>query len=136
MDVGRSSGFAQRAREFQIQGAGGETSSATGNAPDQLLLDQVRGSMEIEKMLDEDFQKRKVAPSEQDIQRYYDEHKDLFVQDPGQVRLSHLAIKLPPNATDAQKDAGLKRINQLHEEAEKTKDFATFAQKNSEYFGR
>lgn len=123
---------AQRAREFQVQGVGGETTSSTGAAPDKLLLDQVRGSMEIEKMLDEDFQKHRVAPSEQDIQRYYDEHKDLFVQDPGQVRLSHLAIKLPPNATDAQKAAGLKRINQLHDEAEKTKDFAAFAQKNSE----
>jgi len=27
--------------------------SSTGNAPDQLLLDQVRGSMEIEKMFDD-----------------------------------------------------------------------------------
>ncbi len=123
---------AQRAREFQIQGAGGETMSSTGNAPDKILLDQVRGSMEIEKMLDEEFKKHKVAPSTEDIKRYYDEHKDLFVQDPGQVRLSHLAIKLPPHATDAQKAEGLKRITKLHEEAIKTKDFAAFAKKNSE----
>ncbi len=123
---------AQRAREFQVQGIGGETMSSTGNAPDQILLDQVRGSMEIEKMLDEEFQKHKVAPSAQEIQRYYDEHKDLFVQDPGQVRLSHVAIKLPPNATDAQKAEGMKRITKLHDEAAKTKDFAAFAQKNSE----
>ena len=106
--------------------------SSTGNAPDQILLDQVRGSMEIEKMLDEEFQKHKVAPSAQEIQRYYDEHKDLFVQDPGQVRLSHVAIKLPPNATDAQKAEGMKRITKLHDEAVKTKDFAAFAQKYSE----
>jgi len=123
---------AQRAREFQVQGAGGETMSSTGNAPDQILIDQVRGSMEIEKMLDQEFQKHKVAPSEQDIQRYYDEHKDLFVQDPGEVRLSHVAIKLPPNATDAQKADGLKRINKLRDEAAKAKDFAEFAKKNSE----
>jgi parvulin-like peptidyl-prolyl isomerase len=123
---------AQRAREFQIQGAGGETMSSTGNAPDQLLIDQVRGSMEIEKMLDEEFQKHKVAPSEQDIQRYYDEHKDLFLADPGQVRLSHVAIKLPPNATEAQKTDGMKRITKLHDEAAKAKDFAAFAKKNSE----
>jgi foldase protein PrsA len=124
--------IAQRAREFQIQGIGGETMASTANAPDQTLLDQVRGSMEIEKMLDEEFQKHKVAPSEQEIQRYYDEHKDLFVQDPGQVRLSHIAIKLPPNATDAQKADGMKRITKLREEAIKAKDFAAFAQKNSE----
>ena len=124
--------LAQRAREFEVQGLGGETMASTGNAPDQILLDQVRGSMEIEKMLDEEFQKHKVAPSEQDIQRYYDEHKDLFVQDPGEVRLSHVALKLPPNATDAQKADGMKRITKLRDEAVKTKDFATFAQKNSE----
>ncbi len=115
---------AQRAREFQIQGAGGETMSSTGNAPDQILLNQVRGSMEIEKMFDEDFQKHKVAPTEQDIQRYYDEHKDLFVQDPGEVRLSHIAIKLPPNATEAQKAEGMKRITKLRDEALKNSDFA------------
>jgi peptidyl-prolyl cis-trans isomerase C len=123
---------AQRAREFQIQGIGGETMSSTGNAPDQILLDQVRGSMEIEKMLDEEFLKHKVAPTEQEIQRYYDEHKDLFVQDPGEVRLSHVAIKLPANATDAQKADGMKRITKLRDEAIKTKDFAAFAKANSQ----
>jgi parvulin-like peptidyl-prolyl isomerase len=123
---------AQRAREFQVQGIGGETMSSTGNAPDQILLNQVRGSMEIEKMFDEEFQKHKVAPTEQDIQRYYDEHKDLFVQDPGEVRISHIAIKLPPNATDAQKAAGMKRITKLRDEALKTSDFAALAKANSE----
>ncbi len=122
---------AQRAREFQIQGIGGETMSSTGNAPDQILLNQVRGSMEIEKMFDEEFQKHKVAPTEQDIQRYYDEHKDLFVQDPGEVRISHIAIKLPPNATEAQKAEGMKRITKLRDEAIKT-DFAALAKANSE----
>jgi parvulin-like peptidyl-prolyl isomerase len=123
---------AQRAREFQVQGAGGETTDSAGNAPDQILIDQVRGSMEIEKMLDVEFQKHKVAPSEEDVERYYDEHKDLFVQDPGEVRLSHIAIKLPSNATDAQKAEGLKHINQLREEAIKAKDFGDFARKNSQ----
>jgi peptidyl-prolyl cis-trans isomerase C len=123
---------AQRAREFQVQGAGGETTDSAGNAPDQILIDQVRGSMEIEKMLDVEFQTHKVAPSEEDVERYYDEHKDLFVQDPGEVRLSHIAIKLPSNATDAQKAEGLKHINQLREEAIKAKDFGDFARKNSQ----
>lgn len=123
---------AQRAREFQVQGLGGENSPSTTSAPDQLLLDQVRGSMEIEKMLDQEFEKHKVTPSEQEIQRYYDEHKDLFVQDPGEVRLSHIAIKLPPNATDAQKAAGMKRIDQLRDQAMKSKDFAALAKANSQ----
>ena len=123
---------AQRAREFQVQGLGGETAPSTGSAPDQILLDQVRGSMEIEKMFDEEFEKHKVQPSEQEIQRYYDEHKDLFVQDPGEVRLSHIAIKLPPNATDAQKADGMKHITKLRDEARTTKDFAALAKANSQ----
>jgi peptidyl-prolyl cis-trans isomerase C len=123
--------LAERAREFQVQGLGGE-SVTPGGAPDQLLLDQVRGSMEIEKMFDQEFAQKKVAPSEADIQRYYDEHKDLFVQDPGEVRLSHLAIKLPPNATDAQKTDGMKKITALRQQAIKSKDFSALAAKYSQ----
>ncbi len=124
---------AQRAREFQVQGLGGEAmSSSPGSAPDQILLDQVRGSMEIEKMFDQEFEKHKVQPSEQEIQRYYDEHKDLFVQDPGEVRLSHIALKLPANPTEAQKADGMKQITKLRNEAMKTKDFAALAKANSQ----
>ena len=130
--IGVSEGeVAERAREFQVQGIGGE-SVTSGGAPDQLLLDQVRGSMQIEKMFDQEFAQKKVAPSETDIQRYYDEHKDLFVEDPGEVRLSHIAIKLPPNATDAQKTEGMKKITQLRQEALKSKDFAAMAKKYSQ----
>ncbi len=123
---------AERAREFQIQGISGQSLSSTGNAPDQILLDQVQGSMEIEKMFDDEFKQHKVTPTEKEIQSYYDEHKDLFVTDPGQVRLSHIAIKLPANATEAQKAEGLKNITKLREIALKTKDFATLARKYSE----
>ncbi len=123
---------AQRAREFQVQGLGGESVSPAGNAPDQTLLDQVRGSMEIEKMLDGEFSQHKVAPSEQDIAKYYDEHKDLFVQDPGEVRISHIAITLPANPTDAQKKAAEEKILELRAQALKTKDFAALAKANSE----
>lgn len=122
---------AERAREFQIQGLSGETVS-TGGAPDQILLDQVRGSMEVEKMLDDDFGQHKVAPTEHDIQKYYDEHKDLFVQDPGEVRISHIAVKLVPNATDPQKQAAERKILKLRADALKTGDFAALAKKYSE----
>lgn len=122
----------ERAREFQVQGLGGESVSPAGNAPDQMLLEQVRGSMEIEKMLDDEFAKHKVAPTEQEIDKYYDEHKDLFVQDPGEVRISHIAVKLPPNPTDAQKKAIEDKVLKLHAEALKTRDFADLAKKNSE----
>ncbi|HYA36219.1 MAG TPA: peptidylprolyl isomerase [Candidatus Binataceae bacterium] len=122
---------AERAREFQVQGIGGETVS-TGSAPDPILLAQVRSSMEIEKMLDELFREHKSAPSEADITKYYDEHKDLFVEDPGEVRISHIAVKLPDKATDQQKKQAETAIKHLQAEAAKGVDFAELARKNSQ----
>jgi len=122
---------AQRAREYQVAGAGGEA-VAVGGAPDAQLMDVARGSMEIEKMLDDEFRAHHVTPTEQHIQQYYDEHKDRFVKDPGEVQLSHIAIKLPPDATDAQKAAAEKKIRAIYAEALKTKDFAALARKDSD----
>ncbi len=122
---------AQRAREFQVAGASGQTVPVSG-APDEQLMKAVRGSMEIEKMLDDDFRANHVQPTDAQIKSYYEEHKDLFVKDPGEVQIAHLAVKLPPNATDAQKQAARDKIIKLYKEAQKTKDFAAFAKANSE----
>jgi len=120
-----------RANEFKVTGAGGEEVSGA-SAPDPQLIAQVRGSMMIEKMLDDEFRAAKVRPTDAQIQQYYDQHKDLFVKDPGEVRISHLAVKLPDNPTDAQKAAAEAKIKKLYKEAEKTRDFAAFAKANSE----
>ena len=120
-----------RANEFKVTGSGGEEVSAS-SGPDPQLIAQVRGSMMIEKMLDDDFRAAKVRPTDGQIQQYYDQHKDLFVKDPGEVRISHIAVKLPDNPTDAQKAAAEEKIKKLYKEAEKTKDFAAFAKANSE----
>ena len=122
---------AQRAREFQIAGAGGQTTPQTG-APDAQLMNAVRGSMEIEKMLDAEFSARHVQPTDAQVQKYYDEHRDLFIKDPGEVELAHIAVKLPPNATDAQKKAAAEKIIKIYNEAKTTKDFAALAKKDSE----
>jgi peptidyl-prolyl cis-trans isomerase C len=122
---------AQRAREFQIGGAEGQTSPQTG-APDAQLMGAVRGSMMIEKMLDDEFRTHHVQPTETQIQKYYEEHKDLFVKDPGEVQIAHIAVKIPPNATDAQKKAAAEKIIKIYKEAKTTKDFAALAKQNSE----
>ncbi len=124
---------AQRAREFQVAGLRGEAvSEGGGSAPDPMLMDAVRGSMAIEKMLDDEFRAHHVQPTEAQIQQYYNEHKDLFVKDPGEVQISHIAVKLPSNATDEQQKAALDKITKLYAQAKKTKDFAAFARNNSE----
>jgi parvulin-like peptidyl-prolyl isomerase len=122
---------AQRAREFQIGGAGGQTAPVNG-APDAQLMNAVRGSMMIEKMLDDEFRAHHVQPTDAQIQQYYEEHKDLFVKDPGEVQIAHIAVKFPPNATDAQKKAAAEKIIKLYKDAQKSKDFAALAKQNSE----
>ncbi len=122
---------AQRAREFQVAGASGQAIN-TGGAPDAQLMNAVRGSMLIEKMLDDEFRAHHVQPTDAQIKRYYDEHRDLFVKDPGEVQIAHIAVKIPPKATDAQKKAATDKILKLYKEAQKSKDFAALAQKNSE----
>ena len=122
---------AQRAREFQIGGAEGQTVPQNG-APDAQLMNAVRGSMLIEKMLDDEFRAHHVQPTDAQIKDYYDQHRDLFVKDPGEVQLSHIAVKFPPNATDAQKKTAQEKIIKLYKQALKTKDFAALAKQNSE----
>src|SRR5215468_4069667 len=83
---------AARASEFKLTGASGEEVAASNSGTaDKQLLDAVRGSMMIEKMLDDEFRAAKVRPTDQQIKKYYDEHRDLFIKDPGEVRISHVA---------------------------------------------
>jgi len=83
-------------------------------------------------MLDEEFRAAKVRPTEEQIKKYYEQHRDLFIKDPGEVRISHIAVKLPDNPTDAQKAAARAKIEKLYKEALHTKDFAKLARENSE----
>ena len=124
---------AARASEFKLTGASGEEVAASNRGTaDKQLLDAVRGSMMIEKMLDDEFRAAKVRPTDEQVKKYYDEHRDLFIKDPGEIRISHVAVKLPDNPTDAQKAASRDKIMKLYKEAEHTKDFAAFAKANSE----
>ncbi|HEY9156404.1 peptidylprolyl isomerase [Candidatus Binatus sp.] len=122
---------AQRAREFQIGGAEGQSVPQKG-APDAQLMNAVRGSMLIEKMLDDEFRAHHVQPTDAQINQYYQEHRDLFVKDPGEVQIAHIAVKFPPNATDTQKKAAAEKIIKLYKQALKSKDFAALAKQNSE----
>jgi peptidyl-prolyl cis-trans isomerase C len=121
----------ERVREFRLTGISGQELTSSGK-PDPLLVSSVRDSMIVEKMLDDEFQKQNVRPTEQQIKDYYDEHHDLFVKDPGEVEISHIAVKLPPNATAAQKKAAQEKIAKLYRMAQHSKDFAALAKKYSE----
>jgi parvulin-like peptidyl-prolyl isomerase len=121
----------ERVREFRLTGISGQDIASNGK-PDPLLVSSVRDSMIVEKMLDDVFRKQNVRPTAQQIKDYYDEHHDLFVKDPGEVRISHIALKLPAGATAAQKKAAQDRIAKLYEMALHSKDFAALAKKYSQ----
>lgn len=122
---------AARAREFQLTSSGGAT-EPVGGAPDQLLVSEVRQTIQIQRMLEQVFKNAQVPPNQAQVQKYYDEHKDLFSADPGEVRISHIAVKLPQNATEEQKKQALAKIQKLYAEAKKTRNFAALARKYSE----
>src|SRR5260370_34942195 len=61
---------AQRAREFQVAGASGQAITP-GGAPDAQLMNAVRGSMIIERMLDDEFRAHHGQPTEAQIKQYY-----------------------------------------------------------------
>jgi len=127
----RDAEVAARAREFQLASPSGQSLSA-GGAPDADLMREVRGSMAIETMLDLEFRSHSVKPTPAAIKSYYDQHQDLFVVDPGEIRISHIAVKLPPDPTDQQKEQAEAKIKQLYAEAGKTRDFAALARAKSE----
>ncbi len=122
---------AQRAREFQVAGESGQAVNTSG-APDAQLMSAVRGSMLIEKMLDDEFRAHHVQPTDAQIKQYYEEHRDLFVKDPGEVQIAHIAVKFPAKPTEAEKKAATEKILKLYKEAQKSKDFAALAKNNSE----
>jgi parvulin-like peptidyl-prolyl isomerase len=123
---------AERAREFQVANLRGESVPPQSSAPDAQLMDAVRGSMMIEKMLDDEFRAHSVRPTDLQIRKYYDEHKDLFVKDPGEVQIAHVAVRLPQNANNEQQKAARDEIERLYAQAAKAKDFAAFARKYSQ----
>ena len=111
--------MAQHARKFQIEGANSQTVAqnlSTGRAVDE----RGAGLVLIEKMLDDEFRAHHVQPTDAQIKDSYDEHRDLFVKDPGEVQIAHIAVKIPPNQTDAQKKAAEEKIIKLYKQALKS----------------
>ncbi len=102
--------------------------------PTSSLIDQVRGSMEIEKMLDADFQRSiKVAPSEQDVQRYYPTStRTSSCRIPARCGCRTSRSSCRPTRPMRKKPRGMKQIIKLRDEATKAKDFAWNLRKNSQ----
>ena len=73
----------------------------------------------------------KAKVSDADVEKYYKENKDFF--DKVMVRASHIVLRLPPNATDADKAKAKEQLTNLRAQLVANKiDFAEAAKKYSQ----
>ena len=73
----------------------------------------------------------KVKVSDEDVRKFYDDNRDKFAT-PAQVRASHILLRFPPEATDADKAALREKAAALQKRAAAGEDFAALAKENSE----
>jgi len=72
-----------------------------------------------------------VAVSDAEIHTYYLENQEQFIE-PERVRARHILIQVKPDASDAEKEAAMKRLQGLKKEIDSGADFAALARQQSE----
>ncbi len=68
--------------------------------------------------------------SEKEIKRYYENHKDRYVE-PEAIRARHILIEVPQGASPEEEAKALKKAREIRQKALKGEDFAKLAQKYS-----
>ena len=86
--------------------------------------------MAIQKLIDKEFV-QKVTVSDKEVKAYYDSNPDLFKQ-PGQVRASHILVKVDPRGDASQKAEARKKIEKIQQKLHKGEDFAALAKEFSQ----
>lgn len=94
------------------------------------LTSQIERGLVIQRFIDEQFA-QKVKISEKETRQFYDNNPESFKK-PEQVRASHILIKLDPKATESDKVAARKRIEEIRQRLLKGEDFVTLAWEYSE----
>lgn len=86
--------------------------------------------MMIQKLIQQEVVS-KIAVSDDDVQKFYDEQKARF-HEPEQIRASHILVVVPQDATPETKEAAKKKIDGVLAEINAGKDFAELAKANSD----
>lgn len=73
----------------------------------------------------------KVSVTDEEVQKYYDEQKEQF-QEQEQIQASHILIQVAQDASDEDKEAARKKIDEVLVLAKEGKDFAELAKEYSE----
>ncbi len=73
----------------------------------------------------------KVNVTPEEVQRYYEAHKDEYAT-PGQVHVRHIVLRLDPNASPEEVQKVMDKAAELRKRIEDGEDFATLAKQYSE----
>lgn len=73
----------------------------------------------------------KITVSDEEAQDFYDKNPEIFTEDE-QVQASHILVKVNADATQADKDAARKKIDDVLAQAKAGTDFAELAKTNSD----
>ncbi|MCD6319262.1 MAG: peptidylprolyl isomerase [Candidatus Desulfofervidaceae bacterium] len=110
-----------------------------------VMKSQIRRGITIQRFLDKKTL-GKVEVTEEEIKAYYDSHTNFFKK-PGQVRASHILIKVEPGANEKDKAKAREKIEKIRKRLVKGEDFGALAREFSQcpssakggdlnYFGR
>lgn len=92
---------------------------------------QVRDELQRAQLINREI-RGKVSVSPEEIERYAREHGEGGAADDEQVTISHIVLKLPPDATAAQVAEVEARADKIYEELDDGADFAEVAARESE----
>jgi len=84
----------------------------------------------IQQLIDKEFG-QKVSVADKDVKAYYDKYPDFFKQ-PEQVQARHILIKVSPQAEEAAKAEGRKKLENVQQKLHKGGDFAELAKEFSQ----
>jgi peptidyl-prolyl cis-trans isomerase C len=100
----------------------------------ELSEDMLKSLLEKDNMIQQLLEAEvisKVSVTDEEVQAYYEEQKEQF-QEPEQIQASHILIQVAQDASDEDKQAARKKIDDVLVLAKEGKDFAELAQEYSE----
>jgi len=100
------------------------------NLTEATLTAQINKRLAIKKLIDKQIAD-KIVITAVESKQYYTANPQLFKQ-PGEIRASHILIKLDPAADEAQKAEAQTKIKMIQQKLRNGEDFAELAQKSSE----
>jgi peptidyl-prolyl cis-trans isomerase C len=97
--------------------------------PPDKLKQLIQDDLTIQKLIEQEVAS-KIAVSDEEVQKMYEERKEQF-NEPEQVQASHILVEVSPEATQEEKDAARKKIEDVLAQAKAGKDFAELAKEYS-----